>query len=241
MRASPLRAVITAAGFSRRMGRPKGLLVWEGKSLLERMAEAAEQAGLSRPSVVVGAHREQIEPELRRLDLAPVFNPLYERGRFTSVRVAARWALDACREDDLPPTRKPSGRALEAGGAGGLLLWPVDCPGVLAETLRVLAAAAAESPAANIVPSCENRGGHPVVLCAETLRRVAASGDDANLRELMHGASGGRRMVPVADQGVLENLNTPEEYEAFLLRWRESAKSAGGAALSASAAKGGSR
>lgn len=198
MSVAPPLTAITAAGLSRRMGRPKALLPWGGRTLLERMAEALDRAGLPRPAVVLGAHRERMQRELDRLGLETIDNPLYERGRFTSVRAAARWALG-----------RDAGRSL--------LLWPVDCPGVRSETLMAMAGAGREHPRSNIAPSSGGRGGHPILLCPETVGRVAGEGDDANLRELVRQAAGGRVLLPVADRAVLENLNSPDDYLAFLV------------------------
>jgi CTP:molybdopterin cytidylyltransferase MocA len=50
----PIAAVILAAGESSRLGQPKQLLQFRGKSLLRRIFDAANEAGCSPIVVVVG-------------------------------------------------------------------------------------------------------------------------------------------------------------------------------------------
>ncbi len=52
-----LSALLLAAGGSRRMGRPKQLLVWQGETLVRRAAQTALAAGVDELIAVLGAHR----------------------------------------------------------------------------------------------------------------------------------------------------------------------------------------
>lgn len=59
-----LAVVILAAGESRRLGQPKQLLVVDGLPLIRRSIHLATAAACGPVHVVLGAHREQIEPVL---------------------------------------------------------------------------------------------------------------------------------------------------------------------------------
>ena len=61
---STIGVVILAAGGSTRLGSPKQLLVYEGKSLLRRACDTALAAGFSSVNVVVGANAAQCQEEL---------------------------------------------------------------------------------------------------------------------------------------------------------------------------------
>jgi molybdenum cofactor cytidylyltransferase len=79
--------VILAAGESRRMGEPKQLLRFEGRTLLRRAVDAA-LASACRPIVVtIGAHRALIEPELQGLPVIVAPNPDWRQGMSSSLRV----------------------------------------------------------------------------------------------------------------------------------------------------------
>jgi CTP:molybdopterin cytidylyltransferase MocA len=183
------------------MGSPKALLPWGGRTLLASMVATAARAGLPPLAVVVGSERERVGAEAERCGATALWNARHRDGRFTSVRVAARWAL---------------GRAAAGSAAPALLLWPVDCPGVAAATLAALCEEAARHPGANVAPGFGGRGGHPVVLCAESVAEIAEAPDDADLRELVRRAPEGRRLLAVEDPAVLDDLDTPEDFARFL-------------------------
>jgi molybdenum cofactor cytidylyltransferase len=83
-------AVVLAAGGSSRLGRPKQLLVHEGRTLVRRSAEAAVAAGCEPVVVVVGAHGEAVATELAGLPVRTVENPEWQVGMGRSLRVGVR-------------------------------------------------------------------------------------------------------------------------------------------------------
>ncbi|NMO17178.1 nucleotidyltransferase family protein [Pyxidicoccus fallax] len=64
--------VLLAAGGSSRLGRPKQLLLHEGRSLVRRAAESALAAECGPVVVVLGAHREAVTSELTGLPVRTV-------------------------------------------------------------------------------------------------------------------------------------------------------------------------
>ncbi len=86
--------VILAAGASTRLGRPKQLLPYRGRTLLRHAAQVALDS-VCRPVVVVlGAWAEQLEPEVRGLPVHVAHNPHWEDGMGASLRAGLR-ALEA--------------------------------------------------------------------------------------------------------------------------------------------------
>ena len=90
------QTVILAAGRGHRLGgeaRPKVLLEFGGKSLLQRHLELLEQAGAGPVTLVVGYRREAIEAELARLGRADavrlIDNPHWRQGSAVSLDRAA--------------------------------------------------------------------------------------------------------------------------------------------------------
>ncbi len=77
-------AVILAAGGSRRLGRPKQLLVWNGETLLSRVVRAARDGGCTRFAVVSGAIRAAELESGTAMEF--VHNPEWERGLGSSIR-----------------------------------------------------------------------------------------------------------------------------------------------------------
>ncbi|MBW8271376.1 phosphocholine cytidylyltransferase family protein [Caldovatus aquaticus] len=94
----PTAAVILAAGVGRRLGdagdRPKVLLEFGGRTLLERHLAALRACGVEEVSITVGHRRELIEAEVTRLGerhrVHCVHNPRYREGSLVSL-----WAQSA--------------------------------------------------------------------------------------------------------------------------------------------------
>jgi molybdenum cofactor cytidylyltransferase len=90
--------IILAAGASTRMGTPKQLLLFQGRSLLRSMAEAAIASRCHPIVVVLGSQADQIKQEVHSLDLHSVVNLQWAKGMGTSI-AAGMTALTAIRSD----------------------------------------------------------------------------------------------------------------------------------------------
>ena len=120
MTASSIGAIILAAGGSSRLGRPKQLLRFEGRTLLSRTVQAALEAGCAPVVVVLGAHAAEVEAEVAGEvaggQVLVARNERWSEGLSTSVRAG----IDA----------------LRAGPARAALLLPCDQPLLSAALLR---------------------------------------------------------------------------------------------------------
>jgi molybdenum cofactor cytidylyltransferase len=83
-------AIVLAAGSSSRMGQPKQLLPFEGKSLVRRAAEAAVGSKARQTVVVTGAASQQVDAELAGLTVMLVHNDDFAQGMSTSLRAGLR-------------------------------------------------------------------------------------------------------------------------------------------------------
>jgi molybdenum cofactor cytidylyltransferase len=197
--AMTVQAIVLAAGASSRLGHPKALLDFDGKTALELILDALAEVGIGSGVVVTGDHAEEIE---RAVDPAPfryARNPDPAAGRLGSIRIGLS-ALEA-------PT--------------DVLLWPVDRPFARGSTVRSLVDAREEGAAAGvIVPECDGGRGHPILLRERVLPRVLAAPPDADLRRVLAESGVGRRPVPVDDPGIHPNLDTREAYARALSWWR---------------------
>ena len=83
----PDALILLAAGSSSRLGRPKQLLPYQGRTLLRRAAETAVAAAGDAPVVVVtGALHAELLPELAGLPVRVVRCPEWERGMGASLK-----------------------------------------------------------------------------------------------------------------------------------------------------------
>lgn len=126
--------IVLAAGGSSRMGRPKQLLPFRGRSLLRHAAGVALAGGCDPVVVVLGAGADRLRAELDGLPVTTAENPDWEQGPGTSVRagVAAVGAadavvfllcdqplVDAAHVRRLVAAHRATGRPMVASGYGG--------------------------------------------------------------------------------------------------------------------------
>jgi len=196
-----LAGVVLAAGRSARMGSPKALLDFLGVPFIVRILEALEALEVKTRVVVLGPDAPRILPAIAGHDCMIVENPEPDTGPIASLRGALR--------------------ALEPLQPQGILAWPVDLPHVRVSTLERLIEAHRRKPGHVIVPSFAERRGHPVIwgsaLFADLLENKAASREGA--RAVLHDHEGQVVSVPVDDPAVIDQLNTPEDYERLVREW----------------------
>lgn len=91
-------AVILAAGESSRLGKPKQLLEFEGKTMLRRAVDTASHANCSPVIVVTGSPNSAITRELRSTDAVVTENENWTRGIGSSIRRGVRRLIDTAPE-----------------------------------------------------------------------------------------------------------------------------------------------
>ncbi|MBE8970505.1 nucleotidyltransferase family protein [Nostocales cyanobacterium LEGE 12452] len=83
---STIAIMILAAGASTRMGTPKQLLLYQGRSFLKYITEIAIASVCQPVVVVLGANAEQIHPQIQQLPVKVVKNLDWACGMSTSIK-----------------------------------------------------------------------------------------------------------------------------------------------------------
>ncbi|MEH1931329.1 nucleotidyltransferase family protein [Nostoc sp.] len=83
---STIAIMILAAGASTRMGTPKQLLLYQGRSFLQSITEMAIASVCQPVVVVLGANAEQIQPQIKQLPVKVVNNLDWAWGMSTSIK-----------------------------------------------------------------------------------------------------------------------------------------------------------
>lgn len=196
-----LAGVVLAAGRSARMGSPKALLDFLGVPFLTRILEALEAVEIKTRVVVLGPDMPRIQPAIAGHDCMIVENPEPETGPIESLRGALR--------------------ALQPLQPSAILVWPVDLPHVRVTTVERVMEAHRRSKAPVVVPTFAERRGHPVIwgarLFGELLEDPLAT--TAGARVVLHRHEGEIAAVPVDDPAVVDQVNTPEDYERLIREW----------------------
>jgi molybdenum cofactor cytidylyltransferase len=185
--------VLLAAGGSSRLGRPKQLLVHEGKTLVRRAAEAAVAAQCGPVVVVLGAQAQAVATELAGLPVHTVHNPAWEQGMGSSLRVGLR-ALD---------TAAPA----EAGSsAEAALVMLCDQLRVESGHLRALVETFTRTGAAIVASGYEGTRGVPALFSRALFSELEALAPDQGARGVI--AREPSRVVEVALAGGGEDVDT---------------------------------
>lgn len=173
------RAVVLAAGLSRRMqaerGPAKPLAFLEGKSLLRRTVEALRGGGIDDIRVVTGFEAWAVEEECLLLGVKSVRNLEYKAGMFSSL-CAGLTGLDLEKS--------------EADKNGAFFLMPVDAALVWRGSVRALAAAwqsldPARRGTSVIIPTFAGRSGHPPLIGNAHIPVIMRQREDAGLRDYL--------------------------------------------------------
>jgi CTP:molybdopterin cytidylyltransferase MocA len=122
-------AVVLAAGASRRLGRPKQLVMWRGTTLVRRTAAAALASRCAGVVVVTGAHDEAVRSALEGLPVRFAFNEHWREGVAASVRAGVHAAAaESCHAVVCLVCDQPAldashvDRLIAAGDAGATLV-----------------------------------------------------------------------------------------------------------------------
>ena len=188
-----ITAILTAAGLSTRMGRPKPLLPWRGSTLIEYQVSALLDGGADEVIAVLGHAADDVAPYAERAGARRVVNARYMEGRTSSIK---------------------AGLAAVSPDTEHVILLGVDQPresGVIARVVQAHLAAGAPLTS----PRFEGRGGHPLMFSVSLMPELRLISEQRQgLREVFERHRAEINPVHFQDPAVRLDLNTPEAYRA---------------------------
>ncbi|MDP2344463.1 MAG: nucleotidyltransferase family protein [Deltaproteobacteria bacterium] len=195
--------LIAAAGLSTRMGRPKAMLPVgaSGIPFVWQLASVYVEAGLKPVIITIpdGEVGDVVEAMLKPLSINPAAQIL------------------CVRNDD--PAQGFSGSVLtalvRAATSTGLVITPVDAPHATAALIGALVQGLMTTTADAVVAVVGQKRAHPVAFRKTMWRRLAscaARGGPATLLDEL-AIEGSLHAIPWGDWRVLEDINTPEDWE----------------------------
>jgi CTP:molybdopterin cytidylyltransferase MocA len=187
-----ITALILAAGFSSRMGSFKPLLPLGETSVIANAVNTFRQAGIQDVRVVLGHRAVDLLPVLAASNVTAVFNPQYADEMYLSVIAG----LDTF-----------------AAGTEAFFLLPCDMPLVRAHTIKAMQRKFCETDAAIIYPTFQGQRGHPPLITAQCFASILAWQGQGGLKTLFERFSAQADEVEVPDQGIIMDMDTPQDYE----------------------------
>jgi xanthine dehydrogenase accessory factor len=183
--------VILAAGESKRMGKPKMLLPFGDKNIIENVVSNATQSGLDKIFVVLGAGADDISRILKGYPVEIKFNSNYKEGMFSSVQLG----LKALPSD-----------------TDGVMILLGDQPMVGSDVIDKVLEAGRNSDKGIIIVSYDKKRGHPILLKRKYIQEVIDLPMNKSLKEILIKYPDDVEEVETGSPEILRDIDTESEY-----------------------------
>ncbi|MGZ5221080.1 MAG: nucleotidyltransferase family protein [Chitinophagaceae bacterium] len=187
--------IILAAGSSSRMGRPKQLLPYMGKSLLSHSVDIANDADANPVIVVLGANAALLEKEIDEKKVHIVVNKEWQEGMASSIRCGLNTLLHI------------------APSSGAAILMVCDQPFVSASLLNELISQQKNTGKLIVASQYQNTVGPPTLFDKTIFPELMALQGDAGARKIVERHSNDTTTVLFTAGNI--DIDTEADYEAL--------------------------
>lgn len=186
--------IILAAGDSTRMGHPKALLPIGDDLFITRIIKTVVSIGFPPPTIVLGRSAELIRARIGNLAGEFLVNPDPDRGQLSSIQLAF---------SSLDPR-------FHAG-----MIWPVDQPAISEVLVQKLIDLFLNSRARVGYPKCGERRGHPAIFHRALFQEFLEIPVGTGPRPILDRHRAETLEVLTDEKAVIQDIDTPQEYEAL--------------------------
>jgi len=195
-----ISAIILAAGKSERFGAPKVLQSFKNVPFLVRIVDSMHKTGIQSIYLVLGFQANNMIkklPEIENIEI--IINEDYEFGQFSSLQAGIR---------KLP---------LDISGC---LVCLIDQPHIQSETVEKILKEVETNSNKIIIPTFQNRGGHPVFIPNSLFSEINDSDPSQSLRNIFLNTSNLIQRFEVNDPLIVEDIDTLSDLEKIERRWK---------------------
>ena len=207
---SSVGGLILAAGLSTRMGQSKPLTKFLDKKLIDQTIKTMQEAGIDKIQIVTGFEHERVEAYLQDNyssdHIHTIWNPNYGNG---SILTSIKTGLPKLKDFDY------------------VFIQLVDLPCILPETYLKLWETMLASGKKAVIPTVDERRGHPVLIDMSLLPEILSYENAAGgggLRGFWKQLGDEFLEVPVTDRGCIMDTDTKDqlrEAERYLKQYRK--------------------
>lgn len=194
-----ISSVVLAAGRSTRMGEPKQVMRIRGKPLLRIVLETLRKAKVDETVVVLGPDAGRTMEEVGIKGERVVVNPRQSEGMSSSLRLGLR---------SLSPDTTAAVVVLG------------DMPLLSPSTVNRIIDGYLSKGAPVVVPTYRGVRGNPVLFARSVFPEIMKIRGDVGARSVVDSQGGAVLEVPVADEGVIVDIDTQSDYERVAARSR---------------------
>lgn len=191
----PIGIVILAAGGSIRLGQPKQLLTYRGKTLLENAIDAGQQSKAIETVVVLGGNEAVIRRQVNFAQTLVISNSDWQKGMSGSLRLGLNFLI--------------SRRPLE-----GILLMLVDQPFVDTALLDKMMEDWMESNKGIVACAYQNTLGVPAIFGKEYFPELLALSDAEGAKKVIYSHPSDTSVIDFPLGSV--DVDTQQDYEKLL-------------------------
>lgn len=192
MTKSLVSVVLLAAGKSERMGQNKLLMPFRGDAIIGRTLDNLLASRAGEIVVVLGSRAQEITKVIGGRPATLVLNQNYAQGMSTSLI---------------------TGLLMVSKQAKFVLVALGDQPFITRHTYDRLIEAVLNTDKGLVVPVYRQRRGNPILIRAGYIPEILRFTGDVGGRELLVRYPDDILELEVPDEGIIINVNTPEEYE----------------------------
>ncbi len=192
-------AIIPAAGRSARMGEPKQLLPTQEGTVLESVIEAVLRGDINGLCVVTSSAIDEALAVSQDPRFIVALNDDPDSEMLDSIRLGMAALNERCQVHDTD----------------GYMVCPGDMPQVSVEDVRAVAGAYRAAPGGIVIAAHAGTKGHPMVFpvaLATEVQRI----EDGGLKVLAERHARRVRLIECASPGVIQDLDTPEDYQRLM-------------------------
>ena len=184
-------AIILAAGESKRMGFPKMLLTFNGRTMIENIIANISESKVDTIMVVLGAYRETLVEHIGKLAVRYCYNDNYRKGMLSSVQ---------CGFKNLPSDYK------------AVLVFQGDQPLITPNVINAVIETYLSSDKGIVIPAYKGRRGHPILISRKYNNKIQKLSPIKGLCSLAYKFPGDVLEVDTNESGILRDFDTYEEY-----------------------------
>jgi molybdenum cofactor cytidylyltransferase len=175
------------------MGKFKQLMPYRGRTFVEACVETLLASTADDVVVVVGHRAGEVAAAIARFPVRTAVNAEFAAGMSSSVKAGVR--------------------AIPEGAADGLMIALCDQPHVPVAVFDAVLDAYRLTGARIVVPTIAGDSGHPVVFDLSLRDEILSVDPSQGLRAVTYAYRGERLRVPVDTLSVIDDIDTPEDYE----------------------------
>ncbi len=185
-------AIILAAGMSTRMGKPKMLLPFGEKSIIETVIKQVNNSALSQTYVVLGSDNEALSNKIQGLNTQNLLNTNYEEGMLSSVQ---------CGLKSLPETTE------------AVMVLLGDQPMISSSVMDKMITRYKHTDKEILIASHQGKRGHPILIGSRYFKEILEFTSDQSLRDILENHPYDLEEMETENSEILRDIDTEQDYQ----------------------------